>query len=62
MPLAPFPLEDSMDEQRKYAILFHGFPPDGDRRILDDNFAIVAHPSGARTLNTAQRRGLLPIS
>ena len=49
-------------KQRKYAILFHGFPPDGDRRILDDNFAIVAQPSGARTLNTAQRRGLLPIS
>jgi hypothetical protein len=38
------------------------FSPDGDRRILDHNLAIVSHPSGSRTLNTAQRRGLIPIS
>jgi hypothetical protein len=40
----------------------HGFLPDGDRRILDDNFTVVAHSSGSLTLHTTHRRGLLSIS
>src|SRR5262249_36246493 len=38
-----------------------GFLPDRDRRVLDDQFALLAHASRSCAPTTANERGLTPI-
>src|SRR5437870_2571205 len=51
------------EKESEIADLCHqGFLSDRHWRLLDDNFAVVAHATCSRALNTAHCRNLLPIS